>query len=163
MGAGAITREIPGAKNGFADFKKSADQLKPYMDKYGINVAFHNHLQINYTTYDGPLLDWSDRFMINLDIGHFTAANDGDPLDMVRKYHDRIYSIHIKDRTTKAHKARTTPFGEGDTPLRELFALMQREGWRYPCDIEMEYIIPVGSDAVQEVCRARRYCRSVID
>ena len=162
MGARAITREVSGAKDGFADFKKGAEQLKPYMDKYGINVAFHNHLQINYTTYDGPLLDWSDKFMINLDIGHFTAANDGDPLDMVRKYHDRIQSIHIKDRTTKAHGQKNLAFGQGDTPLAGLFALLKREGWDIPCDIELEYAIPQGSDAVKEVGVSNAYCRNLI-
>jgi len=127
-----------------------------------VNVAFHNHLQINATTYDGPLLGYSKRFMINYDIGHFTAANDTDPLDMVRKYHDRIVSIHIKDRCTKARGQKNLPFGQGDTPLTGLFALMVKEGWKFPCDIELEYAIPKDSDAVREVNVSREYCKGKI-
>ena len=163
LGAKAMTREMPNPKNGFAAEEKGLKRIAKFCDKYDINLAFHNHTQLGPTSYDGPLFDWSERFKINFDIAHYVAANDDEPLEFVKKYHDRIQSIHIKDRTTKAHKARVTPFGEGDTPLKELFALLRRENWLYNCDIEMEYIIPVGSDAVQEVCRARRYCRSVID
>lgn len=161
VGARALTTEIPDPKN-FAACEKGLKHLAKYLEKYDLLLAFHNHTQIDAKTYDGPLLDWSDRFRINFDIGHYVAANDDDPLAFVRKYHDRIFSIHLKDRTRKARRARTTVFGEGDVPFRELFALLQREQWHYPCDIEMEYIIPVGSDAVRETARAHRFCRSVI-
>ena len=89
MGAGAITREVPNPKN-FAAWKPMARRLAKFAERYDIAVAFHNHLQINATTYDGPLLDWSPKFMINLDIGHYVAANDDDPMAVVKKYHDRI-------------------------------------------------------------------------
>ena len=161
MGARAITREIPNPKN-MEDWKSSALKLREYTAKYGVKIAFHNHLQINATTYDGPLLGWNDDFRINFDIGHYTAANDDDPLAFVKKYHDRIFSIHLKDRTTKAHGQRNLAFGTGDTPLAGLFALLKREGWDYPCDIELEYAIPAGSDAVKEVGISNRFCRNLI-
>jgi sugar phosphate isomerase/epimerase len=81
---------------------------------------------------------------------------------MVRKYHDRIVSIHIKDRATKAHGQKNLPFGQGDTPLTGLFALMVKEGWKFPCDIELEYAIPQDSDAVREVNISREYCKGKI-
>ena len=161
MGASAITREIPNPKT-IPDWEQSGRRLAKFAERYGINIAFHNHLQINATTYDGPLLDWSPRFMINFDIGHYVAANDDDPLALVKKYHDRICSIHIKDRTTKAHGQKNLALGTGDTPLKGLFALMKREGYRFPCDIELEYAIPQGSDAVREVDISRIYCKNSI-
>ena len=161
MGASAITREVPNPKT-IPDWEQSGRRLAKFAERYGINIAFHNHLQINATTYDGPLLDWSPRFMINFDIGHYVAANDDDPLALVKKYHDRIFSIHIKDRTTKAHGQKNLAFGTGDTPLKGLFALMKREGYRFPCDIELEYEIPKGSDAVREVDVSRIYCKNSI-
>ena len=161
MGAGAITREIPDVKN-LAAWKGEALRLKPYVEKYGVKVAFHNHLQINSTTYDGPLLDWCDGFRINFDIGHYTAANDDDPLAFVKKYHDKIFSIHLKDRTTKARGQQNLAFGKGDTPLAGLFPLLKREGWDFPCDVELEYKIPEGSDAVKEVGVCNRYCKDLI-
>ena len=161
MGAGAITREVPDPKN-IPAWEKRGRRLASFAEKYGINIAFHNHLQINATTYDGPLLDWSPRFMINFDIGHYVAANDDDPLALVKKFHDRIFSIHLKDRTTKAHGQKNLAFGTGDTPLAGLFALMQREGYHFPCDIELEYAIPKNSDAVREVDVSRVYCKGKI-
>ena len=162
MGADTITREIPDPKNIPSWWEAEGKRLAAFAEKWGVNIAFHNHLQINATTYDGPLLGYSKRFMINYDIGHFTAANDTDPLDMVRKYHDRIVSIHIKDRCTKARGQKNLPFGQGDTPLTGLFALMVKEGWKFPCDIELEYAIPKDSDAVREVNISREYCKGKI-
>jgi sugar phosphate isomerase/epimerase len=162
MGANAITREIPDSKDLPGWWEAEGRRLAAFAEKWGVNIAFHNHLQINATTYDGPLLGYSKRFMINYDIGHFTATNDTDPLDIVRKYHDRIASIHIKDRTSKAHGQKHVPFGKGDTPLAGLFALMVKEGWNFPCDIELEYAIPKDSDPVREVNASREYCKGKI-
>ena len=161
MGAGAITREVPDPKN-FAAWKPMAHRIAKFAEKYDIAVAFHNHLQINAATYDGPLLDWSPKFMINFDIGHYVAANDDDPLAFVKKYHDRIYSMHLKDRTSTAHGRKNLVFGKGDTPLTGLFDLMKKEGYRFPCDIELEYAIPAGSNAVREVDVSRMYCKNAI-
>ena len=158
MGARAITREIPDPKN-FAAFEASAKKLAVFTKKYGIKVAFHNHLQINAKTYDGPLLDWDPNFMINFDIGHYTAANEDSGLDFVKKYRDRIFSIHVKDRTSKAHGQQNLAFGKGDTPLTGLFALLKTERLDVPCDIELEYKIPEGSDAVKEVGICNAYCK----
>lgn len=161
MGAGAITREIPNPES-IAGFEPMAKRLAALAEKYDIAIAFHNHLQINATTYDGPLLDWSPKFMINFDIGHYVAANDDDPLAFVKKYHDRIYSIHVKDRTSTANGRKNLAFGKGDTPLKGLFNLMKEEGYRFPCDIELEYAIPAGSNAVREVDASRIYCKNAI-
>ena len=161
MGAKAITREIPKPET-IAEWEPIARRVARFAEKYDIAVAFHNHLQINATTYDGPLLGWSPKFMINFDIGHYVAANDDDPLAFVKKYHDRIFSVHLKDRTSTAHGRKNLPFGKGDTPLKGLFALMRKEGWRFPCDIELEYDIPAGSDAVKEVGISHEFCRRCI-
>jgi len=36
---------------------------------------------------------------------------------------------------------------------------MKRERWKFPADIELEYRIPEGSDAVAEVIRCVQFCR----
>ena len=168
LGATAITREIPVGKmqvNPGADALPDEAEYGPIgrrcaaiAETNGIDIAFHNHLQINRLTYDSKLLGYSKRLKINFDIGHYVAANDDDPLDMVRKYHDRMVSIHVKDRTRTAHGRKNLPFGQGDTPLGGLFALLKKEKWDIPCDIELEYKIPKGSNAVKEVGVSNRYC-----
>ena len=82
------------------------------------------------------------------------------PLDFVEKYHDRVFSIHLKDRTTKAHGAKNLPFGTGDTPLKELFPFLQKKGYRPYCDIELEYRVPKDSTAAREVGICNAYCRA---
>ena len=53
MGADTITREIPDPKNIPGWWEAEGKRLAAFADKWGVNVAFHNHLQINATTYDG--------------------------------------------------------------------------------------------------------------
>jgi sugar phosphate isomerase/epimerase len=38
----------------------------------------------------------------NVDLGHYVAAG-GDPVEFLNRFHDRIASVHLKDRTTPAH------------------------------------------------------------
>ncbi|HUR56173.1 MAG TPA: hypothetical protein VM029_00580, partial [Opitutaceae bacterium] len=54
------------------------------------------------------------------------------------------------------------PWGEGKTPLKEILQLMRKEKWTFPADIELEYKIPEGSDAVAEVRKCVQYCRAAL-
>ena len=40
----------------------------------------------------------SPSIMLNFDAGHFFGSTGIHPNEMIKKYHDRIYSIHLKDR-----------------------------------------------------------------
>lgn len=171
LGATAVTREVPirtgerfrpdeppDAKLDLAAARRCAAAA----DRNGIVIAFHNHMQVNMLTYDSPLLGLSPNLMLNFDIGHFVAANETDAMDFVRKYRDRIFSIHIKDRTTPAHGSRNVRWGEGDTPLVPLFRYMRAERWHPHCDIEFEYEVPNGSTTTAEIGVCNRYCRDHI-
>ena len=59
---------------------------------------------------------------INLDIGHFTAAGY-DPVEYLEKHHDRIVTLHIKDR--KKNHGANVPFGEGDTHIKGVLQLLK--------------------------------------
>ena len=161
LGAKCITREIPKA----SEYETIGRRCAVLADRHGIFIAFHNHTQIDALTYDGPLLGYSPNLRINFDIGHYVAAttNDArrfiDPLAFIEKYHDKIFSIHLKDRTTKAHGSKNLEFGKGDTPLAKLLPFLQKKGWPFYCDIELEYSIPKGSNAVKEVARCNAFCR----
>jgi len=153
LGAKAITREIS---------EEAARRVGPLADRHGVKVAFHNHTQINATTYDGPILSYGKNLAINLDIGHYTAANDDCVLAIIEKYHDRIFSLHLKDRKNKANKGTNMPFGQGDTPVVEALRLLQKNKWRIYADIELEYPVPQDSDAVREVGKCVQYCRQAL-
>ena len=73
-------------------------------------------------------------------------------------HHDRIVTLHIKDR--KRNDGDNVPFGEGDTPIKPVLALLRDRKWAIPANIEYEYN---GGDTVQEVRRCVEYCRAALE
>ena len=54
------------------------------------------------------------------------------------------------------------PWGQGQTPIKEVLQLMKKEKWTFPAEIELEYKIPEGSTAVAEVKKCVQYCREAL-
>ena len=52
----------------------------------------------------------SKYFKVNLDIGHFTAANF-DAMQYLREHHDAITNLHLKDRKTPPGRQRAVGNG----------------------------------------------------
>jgi sugar phosphate isomerase/epimerase len=98
----------------------------------------------------------------NIDLGHYVAGTGESPIPFLRKFHGRIASVHLKDRTTPAHGAKNLPWGTGDTPLTEILQLMKRERYTFPASIELEYDIPAESNAVTEVARCLAFCKQAL-
>jgi sugar phosphate isomerase/epimerase len=140
---------------------KLAERLAPFADKHKIWVGFHNHTN-NYPVMDkhDPILDTGKYIGFNLDIGHYVAGSKGlSPIPVLEKYHDRIVSLHLKDRTADGGNV---PWGQGQTPIKEVLQLMRKEKWTFPAEIELEYKIPDGSDAVAEVKKCVEYCKAAL-
>ena len=138
-----------------------AKRLAPFADKHKIWVGFHNHTN-NVPMMDkwDPILDYGPYIGFNLDVGHYFAGTKGlSPLPVLEKYHDRIVSLHLKDRTADGGNV---PWGMGKTPLKEILQLMKKEKWTFPADIEVEYKIPEGSNPVAEVAKCVRYCKEAL-
>jgi sugar phosphate isomerase/epimerase len=138
-----------------------AKKLAPYAEKHQIYVAFHNHTN-NFPKIDGPdpLLDCGQYIMFNFDIGHYVAGTKGkSPIPVIEKYHDRIISLHLKDRTPEGGNL---PWGQGKTPIKEVLQLLKKEKWPIYGDIELEYKIPNGSTSVAEVAKCVAYCKEAL-
>jgi len=148
LGAKGITRELS---------EEAARRLGPVADRHKIMIGFHNHTQLRPTTYDGPILSYGKYLGINFDVGHYVAGTNESPIPLIRKHHDRILSLHLKDR--KVNNGSNLPFGQGDTPVALILQLVKREKWTFPCDIELEYKVPEGSDAVAEVRKCVQFCK----
>ena len=151
LGAKGITREINEA---------AAEKLGPIADKHKIMIGFHNHTQLKPTTYDGKILSYGKYLAINLDIGHYVAGTNQSPIPLIEKHHGRILSLHLKDR--KVNNGPNMPFGQGDTPVALVLQQMKRHKLTFPADIELEYRVPQGSDAVQEVTKCVQFCREAL-
>jgi sugar phosphate isomerase/epimerase len=138
-----------------------AKRLAPFADKHKIWVAFHNHTN-NYPVMDrpDPILDYGQYIGFNFDVGHYFAGTKGQsPIPVLEKYHDRIVSLHLKDRTADGGNL---PWGQGKTPIKEILQLMRKEKWTFPADIELEYQIPEGSNSVTEVAKCVQYCKDAL-
>jgi len=138
-----------------------AKKLAPFADKHKIWVAFHNHTN-NYPVMDkmDPILECGQYIGFNFDVGHYFAGTKGlSPIPVLEKYHDRIVSLHLKDRTADGGNLL---WGQGKTPLKEILQLMRKEKWTFPGDIELEYKVPEGSNSVAEVAKCVQYCKEAL-
>src|SRR5262245_16024575 len=133
-------------------------RLAPFAEKHRIWVAFHNHTKNVPTIEDvDPLMRVGPYVGFNFDIGHYVAGTGGkSPIPVLEKYHQKIISLHLKDRTADGGNL---PWGKGQTPIKEVLQLLKKEKWPIYADIELEYPIPPGSDAVKEVAKCVQYCK----
>jgi sugar phosphate isomerase/epimerase len=130
--------------------------------RHKMAVGMHNHSRIDPNEFATArsLTDaiQANRFIaVNLDIGHFTAANE-DAVAFLQQHHARIVTLHLKDR--KRDQGANLPFGEGDSPIVDVLRLLQQNGWPIPANIEYEY---KGGDSVVEVGRCLEYCRKALN
>jgi sugar phosphate isomerase/epimerase len=157
VGAHAISCEIPLSRT---------KRMGAFADKHKMMVGYHGHTNITDPEAFGKPESWETALTyakyngINLDIGHFVAANSISPVDFLRKHHDRITHIHVKDR--KMHNGPNVPFGQGDTPIKEVLQLMQKEKWKFQATIEFEYPIPEGSTRMAEIAKCVAYCKGCL-
>jgi sugar phosphate isomerase/epimerase len=159
LGANHVTLELPSGPNAAATLKRLGD----WGARKKIYAAYHTHAQGSMTAFDEALAI-SPGNMANVDLGHFVAGGNqgGTPLDFLNKFHGRVSSIHLKDRTLPQNCALNLPWGTGETPIKEILQLMQKNRWAFPASIELEYNVPQGSDAVQEVRKCVDYCRAAL-
>ena len=158
LGAIGITTEIG---------EENCTKVGAAAERAGMVALFHNHYQYAEEDFDvDKLLAMSPANRLNFDIGHYFGSTGKDPVAFIEKYHEQIASIHLKDKTgmNNAVKANENkPWGEGETPIKEVLQLIQQRGWPIHCDIEMEHKIPEGSDAVKEVAICREYCKQILE
>ena len=145
-----------------------APRVDAWAQQFKIMVGFHGHDDTKDPdefstpeTFARAMKGASPYIGINLDIGHFTAAG-GDPSEYLREQHDRIVTLHIKDR--RNNHGPNLPFGEGDTPIAAVLRLLRDQGWKIPANIEYEYgEEKKGLDTIAEVEKCYAYCRTVLE
>jgi hypothetical protein len=157
LGANSVSVELP---SDAAHTQRLGDLAK----KAKIYIGYHAHLQATETAWDVALAQ-STYNSLNLDCGHYMAAGNTKEslLNLIETKHKRITSMHLKDRKTKANGGKNMPWGEGDTPLKEILTLMKEKKYKMPATIELEYDIPTGSDAVKETKKCRDYAQQLLD
>jgi sugar phosphate isomerase/epimerase len=145
-----------------------AHVVDTYAEKYKIMVGFHGHDNTRNPdefstaeTFARAMEGASPYIGVNLDIGHFTAAG-GDAVAYLREHHDKIVTLHIKDR--KKNHGANLPFGQGDTPIVAVLRLLRDNQWKIPGNIEYEYgEESKGLDTVAEVKKCFAYCKHALE
>lgn len=142
-----------------------AKRVAPIADQHKLLVGYHGHDATNdanqtatLESYDA-LMAYGKYSGVNLDIGHFTAANY-DAVSFIQQHHDRITNLHVKDM--KRDHGAYMPFGQGDTPMRGVLQLLKKEKYGFPANIELEYKIPPDSNLIAEMKKCLAYCKDCL-
>jgi len=136
-------------------------RIAPVAERRKMLVGFHNHSRIDPNEFAtarslSDALDKGRYMAVNLDVGHFTAANE-DAVSFLKQHHARIVTVHLKDR--KRDQGPNVEWGTGDAPIAEVLKLISASGWPIPMNIEYEY---EGGDTVDEVGKCLAYCRRAL-
>lgn len=157
LGATAISCEIPLSRT---------KRLGAFGDKHKMRIGYHGHADVTSPEAFGRPESWETAMSyskyncINLDIGHFFAGNGFSPVEYIKKHHDRITHIHLKDR--KRDNGPNVPWGQGDTPVKEVLRLMQSEKYKFQATIEQEYPVPEGSNIMAELAKCVQFCKDAL-
>jgi sugar phosphate isomerase/epimerase len=158
LGANSVTVELP------MDAAQSK-RLGDLGEKHKVYIGYHAHLQATDTAWDNALSQ-SPYNSLNLDCGHYIAAGGNNTkeslLALIESKHDRITSLHIKDRKSKENGGVNMPWGQGNTPLKEILGLLKEKKYQIPATIELEYDIPAGSDAVKETKNCLEFAKKAL-
>jgi sugar phosphate isomerase/epimerase len=156
LGAKGVTEEIG---------EESVKKLGPIAAKHGLFAIFHNHMQFATPgfTYD-TFMSVSPAVMFNFDAGHFFGSTGIHPNTIIEKYHDRIVSVHMKDKTgPKTDPANTNQvWGQGENPIADILLLIKKNKWPIHCDIELEYDVKPWSNAVKETKTCLEYAKNIL-
>jgi hypothetical protein len=131
LGARAISCEISDPLDG-------TKRVGRFADKHQMMVAYHGHTKVT-----PPI--WEETFSYakfngaNVDLGHFIGGNKASPVPFIKKHHDRITHVHVKDKTLGD---KNVSFGMGDTPIKETLQFIRDNKWNIQATIEFEYSVP---------------------
>jgi sugar phosphate isomerase/epimerase len=140
-----------------------ARRVAPFADKHKLMWGAHGHDKTeDPEEFSSPesfatVMSLGKYMGVNLDIGHFTAANY-DAVAYIKEHHARITNLHLKDR--KRDHGANLPWGQGDTPIKPVLQLLKKEKYAFPANVEYEYM--GHEDPVTEVARCLQFCKDAL-
>jgi sugar phosphate isomerase/epimerase len=163
LGANHVTMELP-------TDDALMQRVGEYAAKRKLRIAFHTHGQGGDSGFDKAIAV-SPYTALNLDVGHYFGVTGKSPVPVMIKYNDRIASLHLKDRKGPASAGENKgpggggpnmPWGQGETPLKEVLQAMKQNKYKFPASIEYEYTTPEGSDVLTEIKKCVQYCKDTL-
>ena len=121
-------------------------ELLPYVDKkvkeYDFHYAIHLHGP-DIKTYPDATDVWEQtkdldaRIGMCLDVGH-DLRNGCDPVADLRKYHTRVFDMHIKDVDGASKAGKAIELGRGLIDFPALVKMMRKVNYTGMCSLEYE-------------------------
>ena len=121
-------------------------ELLPYVDKkvkeYDFHYAIHLHGP-DIALYPDADDVWNNvkhldpRIGMCLDIGHDTR-NGKDPVADLKKYHSRVFDVHIKDVTGDTKLGYSVEIGRGIIDIPAFVKMLRKVGYTGVCSLEHE-------------------------
>jgi len=131
--------------------------------EYNIRVAIHNHGPED-KLYPSPVNVYDhikgldSRMGLCLDIGHASRAG-ANPVEIVGKYGNRIFDMHIKDLSEIAVKPKPIELGRGVLDIPGLVKALTKIRYTGYCSIEHEMDM---SDPLPGIAESAGYFRGVV-
>lgn len=142
--------------------------LLPYVDKkvkeYDFKYAIHLHgpdmpLYPDADDVWNNVKDLDPRIGMCLDIGHDTR-NGKDPVADLKKYHTRVFDIHIKDVTGTTKLGYSLEIGRGVINFPAFVRMLREVGYTGVCSLEHEKDM---TDPFLGIAESIGYFRGVIE
>ena len=142
-------------------------ELLPYVDKkvkeYDMHYAIHLHgpdmpLYPDADDVWNNVKDLDPRIGMCLDVGHDTR-NGKDPVKDLKKYHSRVFDIHIKDVTGASKAGYSVEIGRGIIDFPAFVKMLRKVGYTGMCSLEHERNM---NDPLQGIAESIGYFRGVI-
>ena len=122
----------------------TAARLVPFAERHQISVAIHNQVDRNAagaiaTPQLKDALALSPAFKLKLDIGNLTASNC-DAVAELRDHQARVSHVLVRDRLRNGGTSQH--FGEGDTPINGVLAVLKTSASSIPALVEYRLCRP---------------------
>lgn len=143
-------------------------ELLPYVDKkvkeYDFNYAIHLHgpdIELFPDAEDvwNSVKDLDPRIGMCLDIGHDTR-NGKDPVADLKKYHSRVFDVHIKDVTGNTKLGYSVEVGRGIIDIPAFVKMLRKVKYTGVCSLEHEKDM---SNPFMGIAESIGYFRGVIE
>ncbi|WP_257669884.1 sugar phosphate isomerase/epimerase family protein [Parapedobacter tibetensis] len=137
-----------------------ADKTKTYDIRY----AIHNHgpedkLYPNATSIYELVKGLDERMGLCFDMGH--NMRDGrDPVADIKRYHTRIFDIHLKNVTSATKEGSTCELGRGVIDIPAFVKMLRKVGYGGMCSLEFEKDM---NDPLAGLAESAGYFRGVLD
>lgn len=118
------------------------DYTEQKVKSTGIRVAIHNHGPED-KLYPGPadvykrITNRDPKMGLCLDIGHARRAGAHIP-EAIKKYHDRLFDMHIKDVTGLGKEGKAIEVGRGIIDFPAVIKALEEVNYRGCCSLEFE-------------------------